>query len=110
MVTAITPQPTRKDYHVDYPNDWCPGCGDFGILNAVQQALAALHLLPHQVAVFAGIGCSGKAVYYLPTYGIHTLHGRMLPYATGAKLADPTSPSSPSAATAMASASARATS
>src|SRR5919106_4569335 len=89
MVTAITPKPTRKDYHVEYPNDWCPGCGDFGILTAVQQALAALHLSPHQVAVFAGIGCSGKAVYYLPTYGIHTLHGRVLPYTTGAKLADP---------------------
>jgi 2-oxoglutarate/2-oxoacid ferredoxin oxidoreductase subunit beta len=89
MATATTPQPTRQDYHVEYPNDWCPGCGDFGILTAVQQALAALHLLPHQVAIFGGIGCSGKAVYYLPTYGIHTLHGRVLPYATGAKLANP---------------------
>jgi len=89
MATATTPQPTRQDYHVEYPNDWCPGCGDFGILSAVQQALAALQLLPHQVALFGGIGCSGKAVYYLPTYGIHTLHGRVLPYATGAKLANP---------------------
>ena len=89
MATATTPQPTQKDYHVDYPNDWCPGCGDFGILSAVQQALAALRLLPHQVSIFGGIGCSGKAVYYLPTYGIHTLHGRVLPYATGAKLANP---------------------
>ena len=89
MVTAITPELTRKDYQVEHPNDWCPGCGDFGILSAVQQALAALHLWPHQVAIFGGIGCSGKAVYYLPTYGIHTLHGRVLPYATGAKLAQP---------------------
>ncbi len=89
MVTAITPELTRKDYQVEQPNDWCPGCGDFGILSAVQQALAALHLRPHQVAIFGGIGCSGKAVYYLPTYGVHTLHGRVLPFATGAKLANP---------------------
>jgi 2-oxoglutarate ferredoxin oxidoreductase subunit beta len=89
MVTAITPELTRRDYQVEHPNDWCPGCGDFGILSAVQQALAALHLWPHQVAIFGGIGCSGKAVYYLPTYGVHTLHGRVLPYATGAKLAHP---------------------
>jgi 2-oxoglutarate/2-oxoacid ferredoxin oxidoreductase subunit beta len=51
--------------------------------------LAGLNLAPHQVAIFGGIGCSGKAVYYLPTYGVHTLHGRVLPYATGAKLANP---------------------
>jgi 2-oxoglutarate/2-oxoacid ferredoxin oxidoreductase subunit beta len=66
-----------------------PGCGDFGILNAIQQALAGLNLSPHQVAIFGGIGCSGKAPYYLPVYGIHTLHGRVLSYATGAKLANP---------------------
>jgi 2-oxoglutarate ferredoxin oxidoreductase subunit beta len=74
---------------VAHPNDWCPGCGDFGILTAVQQALAGLNVPPQRVAVFGGIGCSGKAVYYLPTYGVHTLHGRVLPYATGAKLANP---------------------
>jgi pyruvate/2-oxoacid:ferredoxin oxidoreductase beta subunit len=89
MATAIPRQRSRKDYQVEHANDWCPGCGDFGILNAVQHALAALHLWPHQVAIFGGIGCSGKAVYYLPTYGVHTLHGRVLPYATGAKLANP---------------------
>ena len=89
MSTATMPQFTRQDYRVEHPNDWCPGCGDFGILTAIQHALAGLHLIPHQVAVFGGIGCSGKAVYYLPTYGVHTLHGRVLPYATGAKLANP---------------------
>ncbi|MDW8141176.1 MAG: thiamine pyrophosphate-dependent enzyme [Candidatus Bipolaricaulota bacterium] len=61
------------------------GCGDFGILNAVQMALAELDLDPHRVAVFFGIGCSGKTPHYINTYGIHTLHGRVLPYATGAK-------------------------
>lgn len=89
MVTADMPQLTMNDYRADHPNDWCPGCGDFGILNAVQHALVGLNLLPHQVAVFGGIGCSGKALYYLPVYGVHTLHGRLLPYATGAKLANP---------------------
>lgn len=78
-----------KDYRVENPNDWCPGCGDFGILSAVQQALAGLALLPHQVAIFGGIGCSGKTPYYVNAYGVHTLHGRVLPYATGAKLANP---------------------
>jgi 2-oxoglutarate/2-oxoacid ferredoxin oxidoreductase subunit beta len=89
MATATMPRRTMQDYQVKHPNDWCPGCGDFGILNAIQQALAGLDLLPHQVAIFGGIGCSGKAPYYLPVYGIHTLHGRVLAYATGAKLANP---------------------
>ncbi|MGH8057041.1 MAG: thiamine pyrophosphate-dependent enzyme [Candidatus Entotheonellia bacterium] len=89
MTTASVSRRTMQDYQVKQPNDWCPGCGDFGILNALQQALAGLDLLPHQVAIFGGIGCSGKAPYYLPVYGIHTLHGRVLAYATGAKLANP---------------------
>ncbi len=70
-------------------NDWCPGCGDFGILNALQMALAELNLEPHNVAIFSGIGCSGKLPHFVKAYGIHTLHGRPLPYAIGAKLADP---------------------
>ena len=88
-IATNTPRITRKDYQVEHPNDWCPGCGDFGILSALQQALAVLNLPPHQVAVFGGIGCSGKTQYYLNAYGVHTLHGRVLPYATGAKLANP---------------------
>ncbi len=80
---------TRKEYQVDFPNDWCPGCGDFGILSSIQQALAGLGLLPHQVAIFGGIGCSGKTPYYVHAYGVHTLHGRVLPFAAGAKLANP---------------------
>ncbi|RMF84877.1 MAG: 2-oxoacid:ferredoxin oxidoreductase subunit beta [Nitrospinota bacterium] len=85
----IQPKVTRKDYQVEHSSDWCPGCGDFGILSAIQQALAKLNLPPHQVAIFGGIGCSGKAQYYVGSYGIHTLHGRPLPYAMGAKLANP---------------------
>jgi 2-oxoglutarate/2-oxoacid ferredoxin oxidoreductase subunit beta len=80
---------TARDYRVTHPIDWCPGCGDFGILNALQQALGGLGLPPHQVAIVGGIGCSGKTPYYLGAYGVHTLHGRLLPYATGVKVANP---------------------
>ena len=79
----------KADYTADIANDWCAGCGDFGILRALENALAALQLPLHQVAVFGGIGCSGKTPYYLSTNGIHTLHGRVLPFASGAKLANP---------------------
>jgi 2-oxoglutarate ferredoxin oxidoreductase subunit beta len=89
MAVTDTKEITRKDYQVEHANDWCPGCGDFGILSALQQALVGLNLPPHRVALFGGIGCSGKAQYYVPAYGVHTLHGRLLPYATGAKLANP---------------------
>lgn len=80
---------SKKDYAEDVHVDWCPGCGDFGVLNAVQMALADMDLPPHEVALFSGIGCSGKTNQYVKAYGIHTLHGRVLPFATGAKLADP---------------------
>jgi 2-oxoglutarate ferredoxin oxidoreductase subunit beta len=77
-----------KDFRTKVHNDWCPGCGDFGILNAVQMALFELKLEPHNVAIFSGIGCSGKTPHFVNTYGFHTLHGRSLPIATGAKLAN----------------------
>jgi 2-oxoglutarate ferredoxin oxidoreductase subunit beta len=80
---------SAKDYTPDHPIDWCPGCGDFGILNALRRALAQQGLAPHQVAVVGGIGCSGKSQYHVAAYGVHTLHGRLLPYATGIKLANP---------------------
>ena len=78
-----------KAFKVEKANDWCPGCGDFGALNAVQMALAELDWKPHEVAVFSGIGCSGKTSHYVSSYGIHTLHGRVLAFATGAKLSKP---------------------
>jgi len=77
-----------KDFRTKVHNDWCPGCGDFGILNAIQMTLFELKLEPHEVAVFSGIGCSGKTPHFVNTYGFHTLHGRSLPIATGAKLAN----------------------
>ena len=80
---------TSGDYRSAQINDWCASCGDFGILKALQQAFVQLQLSPDRIAVFGGIGCSGKTPYYMGTNGIHTLHGRVLPFASGAKLADP---------------------
>ena len=77
------------DYKTDVHNDWCPGCGDFGIVNAVQMALMDMQIPRHKAAIFSGIGCSGKAAHFIHTYGIHTLHGRVLPFAQGAKLSNP---------------------
>lgn len=78
-----------SDYRSDVHSDWCPGCGDFGILTALQMTLAELKLQPHQVAIFSGIGCSAKTPHFVNVNGIHTLHGRAVPFATGAKLANP---------------------
>ena len=82
---AMKPQ----DFATEVHNDWCPGCGDFGILRTIQMALAELRLEPHRVALVWGIGCPAKTIHYVRTYGVHTLHGRALPFATGIKLANP---------------------
>jgi len=89
MVSKLQAPLTVAAYKSDVHNDWCPGCGDFGILQAVQQACAELALPPWETMVFSGIGCSGKVFNYMATHGVHTLHGRVLPFATGAKLANP---------------------
>jgi 2-oxoglutarate ferredoxin oxidoreductase subunit beta len=68
--------------------DWCPGCGDFSVLAALQTALFELGLKPHQVLVVSGIGCSSNLPGFINTYGMHTLHGRSLAVATGAALAN----------------------
>lgn len=77
------------DYKTDVHNDWCPGCGDFGIVNALQMSLAEMGIERDKTAIFSGVGCSGKTVHFINTYGIHTLHGRVLPFAQGAKVANP---------------------
>jgi 2-oxoglutarate ferredoxin oxidoreductase subunit beta len=77
------------DFKTDVYADWCPGCGDFGIMTALQMALSELNLKPHQVVMVSGIGCSGKEPHNVRVNGVHTLHGRTLPFATGIKLANP---------------------
>ncbi len=68
---------------------WCPGCGDFGVLRAVQTALAELGIAHEDAVCVTGIGCSGTFTSYVTTYGFHGLHGRALPVATGIKCAQP---------------------
>ncbi len=87
-VEAQTKKITVKDFRADLHNDWCPGCGDFGILAAMQMAFAQLAIDPDKLAVFSGIGCSGKTPHYINAYGFPTLHGRVLPVATGGRLAN----------------------
>src|SRR5437870_8415675 len=80
------PALTVKDFTGKADPDWCPGCGDFGVLNALKTAVAELGLLPHEVLTISGIGCSSNLPGYINTYGMHTLHGRALAVATGAQL------------------------
>src|SRR5216110_288917 len=68
--------------------DWCPGCGDFGVLAAIQKALVDLQIPNHNVVAISGIGCSSNLPGFINTYGMHTLHGRALAVATGLKLAN----------------------
>jgi 2-oxoglutarate ferredoxin oxidoreductase subunit beta len=77
------------DYYGEYETAWCPGCGNFSILKAVKQALAASQLEPHEVLFVSGIGQAAKAPHYLNANVFNGLHGRSLPVATGAKLANP---------------------
>ena len=79
---------TARDFKSKVEPDWCPGCGDFGVLASLQRACAELGLRPHEVLTVSGIGCSSNLPGYLNAYGMHTLHGRTLPVATGAKLAN----------------------
>ena len=79
-----------KDYRPIYSEDvtWCAGCGDYGILAGLQQALVKSEIEPHRVMIFSGIGCGSKLPDYIRTNGWQTLHGRALPAAQGFKLAN----------------------
>jgi len=80
---------TAQSYKTDLKPVWCPGCGDFGVLNALYRALAELKFEPHDTVVVSGIGCSSRLPGYVEAYGFNSLHGRGLPIATGVKLASP---------------------
>jgi 2-oxoglutarate ferredoxin oxidoreductase subunit beta len=79
--------PTMKDFKTEKAT-WCPGCGDFGVLNALQKAVINLGIEPDDIVVVSGIGCSGKISQHFGGYGFHSLHGRSLPVAQAVKLAN----------------------
>jgi len=90
MATAtLTPKPlTMADMKGKVDPDWCPGCGDFGVLAALQKALVELQIPTHNIVTISGIGCSSNLPGFMNTYGMHTLHGRALAVATGVKMAN----------------------
>ena len=87
--SAPTAARSASDYKSKVKPIWCPGCGDYTVLNAITRALALLQLPPHEVAVVSGIGCSSRIPAYTSCYGFHGVHGRSLAAATGLKAARP---------------------
>ncbi|MDA3871192.1 MAG: 2-oxoacid:ferredoxin oxidoreductase subunit beta [Candidatus Marinimicrobia bacterium] len=79
---------TVKDYKSKTKPIWCPGCGNYGILNAIYRALEQLQIPTHKIGIISGIGCAGRLPGYMGTYGFNGVHGRVLPVATGAKMAN----------------------
>jgi 2-oxoglutarate ferredoxin oxidoreductase subunit beta len=79
---------TFKDFRNKVKPNWCPGCGDFSVQAAMQRAAANIGLEPENLAVVAGIGCSGRISGYINAYGFHGIHGRSLPIAQGVKMAN----------------------
>jgi 2-oxoglutarate ferredoxin oxidoreductase subunit beta len=88
-MTTAEPVLQKKDYRSDQEVRWCPGCGDYAILNAVTAAFAKLQKKLHETVIVSGIGCSSRFPYYMETFGFHTIHGRAPAIATGVKVANP---------------------
>ncbi len=92
-MTAIDPTtkpaPDKKAWKTDQEVRWCPGCGDYAILNAVQQTFSELGLEHDNTVIVSGIGCSSRFPYYMNSYGFHSIHGRAPAVATGLKIANP---------------------
>jgi len=78
-----------KDFASDQDVRWCPGCGDYAILNQVKRVMATMGARKEKTVIIAGIGCSSRFPYYVDSYGFHTIHGRAPAFATGVKLANP---------------------
>jgi 2-oxoglutarate ferredoxin oxidoreductase subunit beta len=89
MTTASLPVLTKKDFQTDQEVRWCPGCGDYAILSAVQSVFPELGIKRENFVVISGIGCSSRFPYYMNTYGFHTIHGRAPAVATGLKVIRP---------------------
>jgi 2-oxoglutarate/2-oxoacid ferredoxin oxidoreductase subunit beta len=86
---AATPKYTKKDFESDQDVRWCPGCGDYAILSAIQKTMPDLGVPREDIVFISGIGCSSRFPYYMNTYGFHTIHGRAPAIATGLKIARP---------------------
>src|SRR5512138_2706138 len=80
---------TMKDFKSDQEVRWCPGCGDYAILAAIQSFMPELGIPKERIVFVSGIGCSSRFPYYMATYGMHSIHGRAPAIATGLKLARP---------------------
>ncbi len=89
MTTATLPTLTKKDFQTDQEVRWCPGCGDYAILAAVQSVFPELGIPREKFVVVSGIGCSSRFPYYMNTFGFHTIHGRAPAVATGIKAINP---------------------
>jgi len=87
--TTDGPGLDKKDFVTDQEVRWCPGCGDYSILSAVQNVLPELQLARERFVFVSGIGCSSRFPYYMRTYGFHTIHGRAPAFATGIKVSNP---------------------
>jgi 2-oxoglutarate/2-oxoacid ferredoxin oxidoreductase subunit beta len=88
-MTPIARATTMKDWETDQEVRWCPGCGDYAILKAMQRTMPEIGAVPEKTVFVSGIGCSSRFPYYMETYGFHTIHGRAPAVATGLKLANP---------------------
>lgn len=86
---AAAPRYTKKDFESDQDVRWCPGCGDYAILSAVQKMMPDLGVPRESIVFISGIGCSSRFPYYMNTYGFHTIHGRAPAIATGLRVARP---------------------
>jgi 2-oxoglutarate/2-oxoacid ferredoxin oxidoreductase subunit beta len=89
MSDTIVPITTKKDWTSDQEVRWCPGCGDYGILQAVQMLMPDLGVPRENTVFISGIGCSSRFPYYMNTYGMHSIHGRAPAIATGVAIARP---------------------
>jgi len=89
MTTAVAATFAPKDFKSELKPIWCPGCGDFGVLQAIYRALSVIGRPPHEIAFISGIGCSSRIPGYTTAYGFNSVHGRALPIAQGLKLARP---------------------
>jgi 2-oxoglutarate/2-oxoacid ferredoxin oxidoreductase subunit beta len=85
MTTTALPTLTKKDFQTDQEVRWCPGCGDYAILAAVQMVFPELGIKRENFVIVSGIGCSSRFPYYMNTFGFHTIHGRAPAVATGIK-------------------------